>query len=236
MSGRHRKPTTSSISVAKIAFTGAVIGGGGIALAGHASAATDEQWDAVAGCESGGNWANQHRQRLPRRAAVLAGHLGRAWRRRVRRFREPGHPRTADRRRRAGAGHPGPRRLAGLRPWTRGRDAAQRPRRRARTGRTTTGRTTDARDAPDHLPPPPAELAAFDAPPPPPPLTPRRPRPAPAADPAPAPAAPIEMAAFDAPPPPPPPADPAPPADPHRPRRLRIEPAAFDAPPPPPPR
>src|SRR6516165_10358339 len=57
MSARHRKPTTSSINVAKLAFTGAVIGGGGIALAGHASAATDEQWDAVAGCESGGNWA-----------------------------------------------------------------------------------------------------------------------------------------------------------------------------------
>ena len=57
MSGRHRKPTTSNISVAKLAFTGAVIGGGGIALAGHASAATDGEWDRVAGCESGGNWA-----------------------------------------------------------------------------------------------------------------------------------------------------------------------------------
>src|SRR5580693_8978821 len=57
MSGRHRKPTTSNIGVAKLAFTGAVLGGGGIALAGHSSAATDEQWDAVAGCESGGNWA-----------------------------------------------------------------------------------------------------------------------------------------------------------------------------------
>jgi resuscitation-promoting factor RpfA len=57
MSGRHRKPTTPGISVAKIAFTGAVLGGGGIALAGHASAATDSEWDQVAGCESGGNWA-----------------------------------------------------------------------------------------------------------------------------------------------------------------------------------
>ncbi|MGC2655238.1 MAG: transglycosylase family protein, partial [Mycobacterium sp.] len=57
MSGRHRKPTTSGISVAKIAVTGAVIGGGGMALAGHASAATDGEWDRVAGCESGGNWA-----------------------------------------------------------------------------------------------------------------------------------------------------------------------------------
>ncbi|WP_197497223.1 transglycosylase family protein, partial [Mycobacterium sp. 852013-51886_SCH5428379] len=57
MSGRHRKPTTSSVSVAKIAFTGAVIGGGSIALAGHAGAATDGEWDQVAACESGGNWA-----------------------------------------------------------------------------------------------------------------------------------------------------------------------------------
>ncbi len=56
MSGQHRKPTTSGISVAKIAVTGAVIGGGGAALAAHASAATDSEWDRVAGCESGGNW------------------------------------------------------------------------------------------------------------------------------------------------------------------------------------
>ncbi|HZU46028.1 MAG TPA: resuscitation-promoting factor RpfA, partial [Mycobacterium sp.] len=32
MSGRHRKPTTSNVSVAKIAVTGAVIGGGSMAL------------------------------------------------------------------------------------------------------------------------------------------------------------------------------------------------------------
>ncbi|WP_205874652.1 transglycosylase family protein [Mycobacterium camsae] len=57
MTGRHRKPTTSSVSVAKIAFTGAVLGGGGIAMAGQATAATDAEWDAVARCESGGNWA-----------------------------------------------------------------------------------------------------------------------------------------------------------------------------------
>ena len=57
MSGRHRKPTTSNISVAKIAVTGAVLGGGGIALAGQAAAATDGEWDQVARCESGGNWA-----------------------------------------------------------------------------------------------------------------------------------------------------------------------------------
>lgn len=57
MSGRHRKPTSSSVSVAKIAFTGAVLGGGSLALAGQAGAATDGQWDQVARCESGGNWA-----------------------------------------------------------------------------------------------------------------------------------------------------------------------------------
>src|SRR5262245_33789362 len=57
MSGRHRKPTTSSVNVAKIAFTGAVLGGGSLALAGHASAATDGEWDQVARCESGNNWA-----------------------------------------------------------------------------------------------------------------------------------------------------------------------------------
>jgi hypothetical protein len=57
MSGRHRKPTTSAVSVAKIAFTGAVLGSGSLALAGQAGAATDGEWDQVAHCESGGNWA-----------------------------------------------------------------------------------------------------------------------------------------------------------------------------------
>jgi resuscitation-promoting factor RpfA len=57
MSGRHRKPASSAKQVAKIAFTGAVIGGSGLALAGQAGAATDGEWDQVAHCESGGNWA-----------------------------------------------------------------------------------------------------------------------------------------------------------------------------------
>ncbi|MEO6794360.1 MAG: transglycosylase family protein [Mycobacterium sp.] len=56
MSGRHRKPTQSNVSIAKIAFTGVVIGGGSLALAGHAGAATDDEWDRVAKCESGNNW------------------------------------------------------------------------------------------------------------------------------------------------------------------------------------
>ncbi|MEI6252704.1 MAG: transglycosylase family protein [Mycobacteriaceae bacterium] len=57
MSGRHRKPTTSSIGVAKIAVTGAVIGSGSLGFAAAAHAATDSEWDTVAGCESSGNWA-----------------------------------------------------------------------------------------------------------------------------------------------------------------------------------
>src|ERR1700687_6352152 len=57
MSGRHRKTATSAVNVAKIAFTGAVIGGSGLAMAGQANAATDGEWDQVAHCESGGNWA-----------------------------------------------------------------------------------------------------------------------------------------------------------------------------------
>ena len=57
MTGRHRKPTSSAVNVAKIAFTGAVIGGGSLALSTQAGAATDGEWDQVAGCESGGNWA-----------------------------------------------------------------------------------------------------------------------------------------------------------------------------------
>ncbi|MDF2827159.1 MAG: transglycosylase-like protein [Mycobacterium sp.] len=59
MTGRHRKaaPITSAANVAKIAFTGAVLGGGSIVLASQAGAATDGEWDRVASCESGGNWA-----------------------------------------------------------------------------------------------------------------------------------------------------------------------------------
>ncbi|GAA4664833.1 transglycosylase family protein [Gordonia humi] len=61
MSGRHAKQTTSTKTFAKIAATSVVLGGigGGAALlgAGQASAATDAEWNQVAQCESGGNWA-----------------------------------------------------------------------------------------------------------------------------------------------------------------------------------
>jgi hypothetical protein len=40
-----------------LAATSAIIGGAGMASVGRASAATDQEWDSLAGCESGGNWS-----------------------------------------------------------------------------------------------------------------------------------------------------------------------------------
>jgi hypothetical protein len=209
MSGRHRKPTTSNISVAKLAFTGAVLGGGGIALAGHAAAATDGEWDRVAGCESGGNWAintgNGYHGGLQFSQGTWAAHGGGEF-------------------------------AASANQASREQQIAVAERVLASQGRgawpvcghglsAATPRNVVA-DAPAPDAPPPApELAAFDAPPPPPP-----PDPAPPVDPAP-PAEPAaaEPAPADA-PPPPPPADPAPPAEP-----AAAEPGPADAPPPPPP-
>ncbi|MEO9327064.1 transglycosylase family protein [Gordonia aurantiaca] len=60
MSGRHRKQTTSSTTktITKVALTGAVLGGGAALMGtGTANAATDAEWNQVAQCESGGNWA-----------------------------------------------------------------------------------------------------------------------------------------------------------------------------------
>jgi resuscitation-promoting factor RpfA len=82
MSGRHRKPTSSPSAkqVAKIAFTGAVLGGSGLALAGQAGAATDAEWDQVARCESGGNWAintgNGYHGGLQFSSSTWSGHGG----------------------------------------------------------------------------------------------------------------------------------------------------------------
>jgi resuscitation-promoting factor RpfA len=56
MSGRHRKPTTTGRTVAKVAVTGAIMGVAGAAFSGTANAAPDSEWDRLAQCESGGNW------------------------------------------------------------------------------------------------------------------------------------------------------------------------------------
>jgi hypothetical protein len=60
MSGRHRQQTSTGRTIAKFALTSAVIGGGAtlaFAGGGTAGAATDAEWDQVAACESGNNWA-----------------------------------------------------------------------------------------------------------------------------------------------------------------------------------
>ena len=128
MSGRHRKPTSSAEIVAKIAFTGAVIGGGGLALAGHAApppmangtrsraanpAATGPSTPATAtraGCSSRpGTWACARRRRVrPGRAT---------WPPRTSRSRSPSAcwaPRAGARGRSVAAGCPARRRATSI--------------------------------------------------------------------------------------------------------------------------
>ena len=207
-SGRHRKPTTSTVSVAKLAFTGAVIGGGGIALAGHAAAAPDGEWDRVAACESGGNWGintgNGYHGGLQFSQGTWAAHGGGE-------FASSANQATRDQQIAVAE-----RVLAtqGRGAWPvcgRGLSAAS-PR-------------NVVADAPAPDPAPPAEPAAFEPPLPPPPADPPPPAPEPFAPPPPA-----EPAAVDAPPPPPEPAPPTPPV-----QEVAVEaPAPADAPPPPP--
>ena len=209
MSGRHRKPTFIAVSVAKIAFTGAVIGGGGLALAGHAGAATDGEWDQVARCESGGNWAintgNGYQGGLQFSPGTWSAHGGGE-------FAPAAHMATKDEQIAVAE-----RVLA-----TQGRGAWP------VCGRGLSGATPRnvVADAPQPLDnpdlngdvPPPVDPLRFDAPAP--------DAPAPDVPPPDAPPPAPELAALDSPapdaPPPPPPVDDLPPADP--------TPTAFDAP------
>jgi LysM repeat protein len=54
--GKHRRPSKATRAVTLAGVTGAAIAAPLLA-AGNASAATAAEWDAVAQCESGGNWA-----------------------------------------------------------------------------------------------------------------------------------------------------------------------------------
>jgi hypothetical protein len=209
MSGRHRKPTTSTVGVAKLAFTGAVIGGGGIALAGHAAAAPDSEWDRVAACESGGNWGintgNGYHGGLQFSQGTWSAHGGGE-------FATSANQATRDQQIAVAE-----RVLA-----TQGRGAWP------VCGRGLSGTTPRnvVADAPQPDPAPAVEPAAFEAPMPPPPADPPPPDPAPPVDPPPA-----EPAAVDAPPPPEPP---APPAEPVQAEAVAADPPAPDAPPAPP--
>ncbi|TQF74189.1 transglycosylase family protein [Rhodococcus spelaei] len=54
--GRHRKPTNTRKTAAKVVVTTAVFGAAGAAFAAPANAAPDSDWDRLAQCEAGGNW------------------------------------------------------------------------------------------------------------------------------------------------------------------------------------
>jgi hypothetical protein len=228
MSGRHRKPTTSTVGVAKLAFTGAVIGSGGIALAGHAAAAPDSEWDRVASCESGGNWGintgNGYHGGLQFSQGTWSAHGGGEYATSANQATRDQQIAVAERV------------LA-----TQGRGAWP------VCGRGLSGATPRnlLADAPAPEAPPPVEVAAFEPPPadpPPPPPAPEPPPPPaepaavevppPPADPAPEPPAePVQEAAAEVPAPdaPPPPADPAPePAPPAEP--VHAESVAIEAP------
>ncbi|MFT3660001.1 MAG: transglycosylase family protein [Gordonia sp. (in: high G+C Gram-positive bacteria)] len=81
---RHAKPSNSNTKTfAKVALTSAVIGGGAAMMsagAGGASAASDAEWERVAQCESGGNWAintgNGYHGGLQFSPSTWAGHGG----------------------------------------------------------------------------------------------------------------------------------------------------------------
>ncbi|MQY37771.1 hypothetical protein SRB17_57760 [Streptomyces sp. RB17] len=54
--GKHRRPSKAVRAVTLVGVTGAAVAAP-LMAAGNASAATASQWDAVAQCESGGNWS-----------------------------------------------------------------------------------------------------------------------------------------------------------------------------------
>ncbi|MFE2095459.1 MULTISPECIES: transglycosylase family protein [unclassified Streptomyces] len=54
--GKHRRPFKATRAIALAGVTGAVVAAP-LMAAGNASAATASEWDAVAQCESGGNWS-----------------------------------------------------------------------------------------------------------------------------------------------------------------------------------
>ncbi|MEV5437925.1 transglycosylase family protein [Streptomyces sp. NPDC052682] len=54
--GKHRRPSKAVRAVALAGVTGAAVAAP-LMAAGTASAATESEWDAVAQCESGGNWS-----------------------------------------------------------------------------------------------------------------------------------------------------------------------------------
>ncbi|MET9845350.1 transglycosylase family protein [Streptomyces ossamyceticus] len=55
--GKHRRPSKTARAIAVAGVTGAAAIAAPLMVAGSASAATESEWDAVAQCESGGDWS-----------------------------------------------------------------------------------------------------------------------------------------------------------------------------------
>ncbi|MDX2522984.1 transglycosylase family protein [Streptomyces europaeiscabiei] len=55
--GKHRRPSKAARAIAVAGVTGAAAIAAPLMVAGSASAATTSEWDAVAQCESGGDWS-----------------------------------------------------------------------------------------------------------------------------------------------------------------------------------
>ncbi|MEU1556306.1 transglycosylase family protein [Streptomyces scabiei] len=55
--GKHRRPSKAARAIAVVGVTGAAAVAAPLMAAGSASAATASEWDAVAQCESGGDWS-----------------------------------------------------------------------------------------------------------------------------------------------------------------------------------
>ncbi|MBP2321201.1 LysM repeat protein [Kibdelosporangium banguiense] len=55
--GKHRRPTIATRTIARVAIAGLAVGAPLAIAAGPAQAEGSVNWDAVAQCESGGNWA-----------------------------------------------------------------------------------------------------------------------------------------------------------------------------------
>src|SRR5438445_10057974 len=114
--GKHRKQSRAVRGIAKVVVAGAIVTVPLSIAATPASADTSTiNWDAVAQCESGGNWSintgNGYYGGLQFSASTWLAYGGGAYAPRADGEQEP-----ADRRRRAGPRCTGRGRLAGLRP------------------------------------------------------------------------------------------------------------------------
>ncbi len=80
--GKHRRPSKATRVIAVAGVTGAAVAAP-LMAAGNASAATASEWDAVAQCESGGNWSintgNGYYGGLQFSASTWAGYGGTAY-------------------------------------------------------------------------------------------------------------------------------------------------------------